>query len=388
MLPTYNESLNIVRDNKNFFMKEEIVDGNKVSIFGHRLASYSDFYDKSGNETDALELRGITYVHRHDGTIHTYPALRKFFNVNQTKGSMYEDLVDIPITRVQDKADGSMINFIYADGVFHAKSKMTFFSDQAVAANKLAQTVSMKKFLHACHLKVFGARLFPIFEYVSPWNKIVLDYPTDKLILLQLRDEEGRIVDFSADEWTDRLFDMGIETSRDFEGESHRNLEYLLWRAESATNFEGYVVTFENGKQAKVKTQWYFEMHKLITEHITAENMLIEMIVNENIDDALAQLVSLDPRRVYAESVTEAFNTWFNSNVDRLESIIKFDDTVTKRKKFALKHQGDPFFSVLMKCINSPESVTANLRITVLRSLRKLSAAKEFVENILEIKKA
>ena len=389
MIPTYEEALAITKKNKNFFEKVEEVGGLSVSIFGHRLASYTDFYDENDNETHALELRGITYVRdSNGGAIDCYPALRKFFNINQTKGSMYDDLVNVPITRVQDKLDGSLINFIYDGSIFHAKSKMTFYSEQALEANKiLARDYKLKKFLYACNDGWFGEKMFPTFELVGPWNKIVLDYRDTKLILLQLRREDGTLVDFSGSDWIDKLFDMGIEFSKEFFGDPYHDIDFLLFKCATLNDTEGFIVTFKNGKMVKFKTKWYFDMHKLVTEHVTSENVIIEMTLNETIDDALVQLDREDVRRKYAEDIATKFSNWFNTEVDRVESILEYDPDITKRKRFAQKHNGDPLFSVMMKSFNDSSKVQENLKVMMLKSLRKLGSAQEFVKNILNIQK-
>ena len=386
MIPTYEEALKIVEGNPNFYeKKEKLPSGVDVSIFGHRLATYTDFY-KDGEETSALELRGISYVHGEDPEI--VPALKKFFNLNQTPGSMLEDFEGVRITRVQEKLDGSLINFIYDPilSKFKAKSKMTMYSDQALMADEiLERDRNLRRFLKDCHHNNFGMPLYPTFELVSPFNKIVLDYPKTELRLIQLRRWDGSYIDFSTEGWSDYLYNMGIKFNHEYPVTF--DLDYLMKSAESETDREGWVVTFENGKMVKIKTKWYFELHRLVTENLVAENGIIELVLNETFDDVISQIPMGDNRRVYAEDIANAFTRWYNDNLDEVFQLKReFVYNGLSRKDFALRHKSHPMFGVVMASLNDDDAEKF-MKEFLLKRFRKLSVAKSFVENTLNISK-
>jgi len=384
-LPTYQEAKAICKANPVFFEKVEVLENHtQVFIFGSRLPSYTDFYDENGNETHALELRGLSYVQNTHMDYEVYPALRKFFNIDQTPGSMIEDVQDLEIQRIQDKCDGSMINFVYTGNRFLAKSKMTFSSDQAKLANTIYHNHGgIQTFLRKCADGTFGRVIYPIFELVSPLNKIVLDYENTELILLQMRDENGDIVDFYGSDWQDRLYDLSIPMSADLTRQN--TLDNILnIKRRLSTEIEGWVVTFTNGKQIKIKTDWYFQMHKLVTENLVAENGIIEMVLNETLDDVISQVDANDPRRKYAEAIASGFNQWFAKSMKTIERMIKLYGTYDDRKTFVEAFNDTKFFSIIMASLNRGDAED-NLKKYMLKKTRKLTAAREFVEKELNI---
>ena len=94
-LPSYKKCVEICQltDNTTFYEQKFVIDGYDVSVFNYRYATYEDFL-----KFDAFELRGLTFVFNHDGTLfRQYPLLEKFFNLNENESTIYEKVKDTKI---------------------------------------------------------------------------------------------------------------------------------------------------------------------------------------------------------------------------------------------------------------------------------------------------
>ncbi len=125
------------------------------------------------------ECRGLIFDL--EGRIMSRP-FHKFFNVNE-KEETQAHMLDLsrPHT-VMDKLDGSMIRPVRMDGMVRLATKMGV-TDIAIEAEKLLDPVQ-----YAWLEDMMVEGYTPIFEYVAPTNKIVVDYAEAKLILTAVRE--------------------------------------------------------------------------------------------------------------------------------------------------------------------------------------------------------
>ena len=123
-IPTYDEAVAICRKNPVFYETRHQVNGYTVSVFNYRLATFNDF-----SSCNAFEMRGLTFVFNHDGTLYKrFPGLHKFFNVNETETTQLKTLENYKVIDVSDKLDGSMITFIeLPNGDIVPKTKNSFY---------------------------------------------------------------------------------------------------------------------------------------------------------------------------------------------------------------------------------------------------------------------
>ena len=179
-LPTREECQEIVSRTEAFYCTKREVQGFEIELYDYRLASYTDYVDNN-----AFELRGLCFVNN-NGTWERNILMQKFFNLNETRDWMYEDVKDKKVDMVQVKEDGSVISFIkLPNGNVVAKSKMSFVSDQAIMAQEIYDNNEViRNFINCC----LDQNLVPVFELVSPFNQIVLVYNDTQLRLLQVRD--------------------------------------------------------------------------------------------------------------------------------------------------------------------------------------------------------
>jgi T4 RnlA family RNA ligase len=374
-IPTREECQAIVNGSDAFFCTETEVNGFKVEMYNYRLASLSDFVDNN-----AFELRGLTFV-LNDGVWERNLLLNKFFNVGQTDGWMFEDLKDKTILKIQDKADGSVISFVtFPDGTVRAKSKMSFISDQAV----LAQKIYDDNLLIRDFISELPHGTVAIFELCSPNNQIVLEYNFDDLILLHVRDAFGRYV---TDQY--HIYVADVEEFRIDEF----TLESLIKLKETEEDIEGWVVTFSDGQMAKIKVDWYLQLHGLIGPDAFRENLLIKTILDSNIDDVISYLaegVKKDRIIELDNKVTAEYNRLVLELIELRD--LFFGPYNEVKKDFAIAHSKDEMFGMVMKSlklgcnqedVNDIEEFAQDLvKEYLLKKTNALNKAQEWIEKL------
>lgn len=386
-LPTLSKCLNIVKNTEAFYMTETNVLGFNVKMFDYRLASYSDFADN-----DAFELRGLCFVEDNDGVWHRNILMNKFFNYAQTIGWLEEDLYSKKIVRVQDKLDGSVISFVkFPNGVTLAKSKMSFTSDQAKMAQEvynkdLVDYKGVSKLVEYC----YNNGLVSIWELVSPDNQIVLEYTETELVLLQIRvAETGRYLTTNEIKDLVERMNLKIRLADEFSDE-FKDIDYLLKiKAESKESIEGFVVTYEDGQMAKIKTDHYLRQHHMIGPDAFRENLLVETILEGSIDDVIAALTA-SPKKDAVIELDRLVVQNFNHLVVEYKRLRGeyFNKYNEDRKEFALKYsRTHELFGCVMKTLNTSfrdieETAEKAVKTHILGRTKSLKDAKDYIESL------
>jgi T4 RnlA family RNA ligase len=341
-----------VHDNLIFHESKHVVDGYDISIFNYRLAQFSNFVDPLGNgsEVTAYELRGLTFVWNKDGSLFDrFLLLDKFFNIDQTPCSLLSVVKNWEIDRIFNKEDGSIASFVkLPNGKVFGKSKASFISDQAIGSQKIYDNdENIRRVVNY----FLDNDIAPVFEYVSPDNKIVLSYRDTKLILLQLRDNKTgeylRIEDYS------HILDGVSIVPEEF-----HTLEELLELKETVVDKEGWVIQFKNGKMVKLKTVWYFNLHSLFTEELERENLILNMIFEDTIDDALSLLgedVTSTEKKKSISEIIDIVNFRIGLMVHDVERLL--EDFDGDKKTFSLNHIKNPLFSFAIGVVNGRDLV-------------------------------
>lgn len=156
---------------------------NSEEVFPSRLTNPKEY-------SYSVECRGIKFCST-TGKILARP-LHKFFNLNERNdfseeevSKIYEKSNDITIT---EKLDGSMVHpmKIFTGEVLWC-TKMGTNSISKMAENFVLKNPKYKKFAEWCFTQ--GEMGWtPVFEYISPENRIVIEYKEENLILLAVRD--------------------------------------------------------------------------------------------------------------------------------------------------------------------------------------------------------
>jgi len=372
-LPTYEQAKEMVASKGELVFYEAMnrIDGFKISVFNYRLAQYGDFIEPVvGKNYKAHELRGLTYVFNEDGSLfNRYLLFNKFFNVNQVTESLYENVKNKKVKSVYNKDDGSLITFIkLPNGRVIPKTKMGFDNDQVEAVNILyGNNESIRTFIDEC----FEKDLVTMWEYVSFKNKIVLDYKGSNLVLLKVRNNKtGEYVE--VENFRGRGFDV-------VKKEKTTDLESLMTWAETATGVEGCVVTFEDEFMVKVKTQWYCDRHRLLTEDTNREDYIIRMTLEETIDDIKGQLdPKIDAERIlWIEEIERIVKEFMTERLEEVEELVsKYTGDI---KDFAIRYRKAKNFGTAMSVIRGKSDVYDAVKDWLLKETNRLEKARSFV---------
>jgi T4 RnlA family RNA ligase len=358
-LPNYIDCLEICKKSDGLFYESKLsIEGYNISIFNYRLSTYNDFVTYG-----AFELRGLTFVFNSDGSLYKrFILMEKFFNINENESTLFDVVKGKKVKSVYLKEDGSIINFIeLPNGKIVAKSKMSFESDQALMAQDLFESnVNINKFVKDCISK----DLVPIFEYVGPMNRVVVKYNNSDLILLRLRDNKtGNYL--SIDD-----YDIPKPMSFKFTLSDLMNLKGNL------EGIEGWIVEFLDGQKVKIKTDWYFSLHRIFTDYSNREDYLIDLILDEKIDDVLSVLDYGSENRKFVELVLDTTNRKvmdISNEIDKVLSTYNGD-----RKAFALEYNNHKLFGLMTQVISGRDKMGV-IKFFIKKVTYRLSGARDWL---------
>ena len=357
-IPTYEQALKLCSyDESPFYESKTTIDGYNISVFNYRLAQYKDFSNPiPGSPLTGYEMRGLTFVFNKDGSLfNRYVLLEKFFNINQVPESLYSVVKNYKIKFVNNKEDGSIASFIkLPNGRVLGKSKMGFDNSQAIGINRIYKNNNdIKSFVNWC----LNNNISPIFEFVSPTNRIVLRYEDDELILLRLRNNiTGKHLDLR--DYLDKIGSIRIAPFED----DFKDLDDLLELMAKKVDKEGSVITaedeFGNDFFFKAKTPWYCSLHGLLSEDIYREHIIIGYILDDKIDDILGQIP--EEQKEAHERINKIISIVKNEVNDKSLEIQKAYDSFIKsnmtKKEYAInKRVGNPYFSFVMSMVKRDE---------------------------------
>lgn len=374
-IPSYEECREMCDSNGNliFYETKHMVDGYSVSIFNYRLASYNNFVTpiETKPQVKAFEMRGLSFVFNKDGSLFKrYLLLDKFFNMDQTPCSLYSIVKDFKIKNVYVKEDGSVASFIMLpDGKVVAKSKASFDSDQAKEIQKIYDSnKKLQKFVTWC----LNNDINPVFEYVSPRNRIVIPYKYTDLVLLRVRDNNtGEYLDIN--EYLDHLNGITLAVP-----ENDKSLDGLIELKSIVKDIEGWVVQFENGKMVKVKGDHYCSLHGLLTDSLNRENDIIELILDEKIDDVLAQIPEDDLRRQDIDLISKIISDeMINMSNKTDELLLKYKGD---RKEFAIANIKDPYFNFAIGVVNGKDK-SEMIKLEIKKHTKHLMDARKWLDD-------
>lgn len=237
------------------------------------------------------ECRGLIFDR--DGKIMSRP-FHKFFNVNEREETQVNRIDMSKPHVIMEKMDGSMIRPVLVDGYLRLATKMGVTEVAMDAEQWLAKygflridgkaVASRRDYLRS---EIENGRT-PIFEWVSPFNQIVLAYEEEDLVYLGSRDNITG----------EYFFDENAPfTKVPRYGSMDGNILEYIARQRSAEGREGDIIRFADGHMLKVKNDWYVRIHKTI-DRITFDRNIVDLIINEEVDDVIPMLPTAQVERI------------------------------------------------------------------------------------------
>lgn len=171
----------------------------------------------------------------------------KFFNLGERTDQLPSETPELAT-----KYDGSLVIAFCHQGTWRAITRGSWYNPQTEAA---------KRWLHRPDPSghALNPDLTHMFEIVAPWNRIVVSYDTERLILLgAVVTKTGEDLSYSASRKYGLLH--GLECA-EFVSKPISEVDLTG----KFSNQEGYVARFSNGYRVKLKFSEYFRLHKMVT---------------------------------------------------------------------------------------------------------------------------
>lgn len=309
------------------------------------------------------ECRGIAFD-SDTGEIVSRP-FHKFFNLGEPASGVINDPLKHPHD-VLEKLDGSMLRPL-PNGRWGTKMGVT---EVALSAETfVASRPQYDRFAES----MMSCGRTPIFEYVGPHNRIVLEYEEDMTLLAIRNTTTGHYLSYDDMAYAASTFGIPV-VSKD-----GRTIDEVK---EDETS-EGIVIRYTNGHMLKVKSDWYVKVHRA-KELLTSDRRFVEAILNQSLDDAIASFLPDDQKR--AEEKLSKFDGCMYTVHEYLEeSWLRACEYETK-KDFAIDTKDT--FSALSRsyCFNRWDEKVTNAEEFLINRLKSaIGSNKKFEETMKEL---
>jgi RNA ligase len=228
---------------------------------------------------------------------------------------------------ILEKLDGSMIAPFMLNGKVVWGTKMGL-TDVATPVQEFVD--KHPEYEAFAHSMINNLQATPIFEWCSRQQRIVLDYPEERLVLTGLRKiTSGEY--YPHNNFAFFAMQHGIPVVKIYEG--GLDSEFIASMKERQ-DIEGFVIVFEDGNRLKIKCDWYCQLHQ-VKAAINQERNVADMILNHKLDDLKSLLPKEDLDRL--NSYELAFHSMMVYNVDYIGNVLDYiNSTGMTRKYFAL----------------------------------------------------
>lgn len=304
------------------------------------------------NEEICKEARGLILDTQDNFRVVRY-AFKKFFNVDEG----FAAKLDWDTAVATEKIDGSIMSVWFARGKWHLSTNGTIDAFKAElngvgpykTFGELFESVLPLSWFEN-NLSNYIAHNCYTFELVSPYNKVVIDYPETKVYLLSARNMTT-LHEYALDQVAEFANRFGFTMPQFYYMNDEAGFRRLV--EQMPEGHEGIVVRDENGERVKIKTLLYFEMHRAKNNGVITLERIVDLIrANDHyeflsyfpeyqsvFDDVKRQI---DNTEVVVEKVRQDVAEWKNNNKDVYEQ-----DERLARKWFAqdLGKKGPLYFA-------------------------------------------
>lgn len=339
ILNTVDPIIDLVKDLPEFKISENHEHG--FGYISYMVAFEDTFGDltKAKTEKERLdvmlrrEARGIKYdLKTHQVVGRTY---HKFFNANERAETNMGKVDMSQEHHLLDKLDGSMVSpYRTPSNKLIMLTKKGISDVGALATGWSAENQTYRKFYD----KIMDQNKTPIFEWCSRKSRIVIDYPTDRMVLTAIRDNVTGEYDH-YDAMRELALENNIDVVQAYKS-NFNSLDAIIGEIRHLLDMEGIIVRFTDGNMLKIKGEWYCAIHR-VASNFKFEKDIIRMLVSETIDDAKPFL---------GDDLKEAADKFHHALIGEMKRIASeiYWETVTAHdrfngsaKRFAEYIQGD-----------------------------------------------
>lgn len=221
-----------------------------------------------------LECRGIKFDSKTGNIV--CRMFHKFFNSGE-KPWQYPPQENVAYT-LTEKLDGSLIGAFWIDNDVVFGSKAGNDTDVAAHATSFVDSQTDIDYRGFCDICI-TAGFTPLFEWCSPQDRIVVEQPEPKLVLIGIRHMLfGHYISYDDMKLYASSFNVPVVRVETY----NPNTLSQIARQEG---FEGFVLRDENsGYMEKIKTDWYCLRHKA-RSGLVWEKDVVAMVLESKFDD-------------------------------------------------------------------------------------------------------
>jgi RNA ligase len=235
------------------------------------------------------ECRGIIFDKEGKLISRSY---HKFFNISEREETQIKNLDFKADHILMEKMDGSMIRPLWINsllGGMRLATKMGV-TDIAMDAEQWLVLQSDANAKQKWISDQVNSNKTPIFEWVSPNNRIVIHYEHADLVLTAIRDNKtGVYLDINS---ANAPFTIVPQY-----GSLTMPIEQYIEQARQMTGREGDIIRWANGHMGKLKNDTYVRIHKT-KDRIRSNRNIVDLMLNNELDDLMPHLDAGDTKRV------------------------------------------------------------------------------------------
>ena len=222
------------------------------------------------------EARGLILDSQDNFRVVRY-AFKKFFNVDEG----FAARLDWDTAVATEKIDGSIMSVWFARGKWHLSTNGTIDAFKAelngvgpykTFGELFESVLSLSRFSEFSNILAHQCYTF---ELVSPYNKVVIDYPETKVYLLSIRNM-NTLIEHPLDEVEEFAARFGFTVPERYD--LNNEADYRKVVEQMPEGHEGIVVRDENGERVKIKTLLYFEMHRAKNNGVITLERIVDLI--------------------------------------------------------------------------------------------------------------
>ena len=359
--------------------------GNHV-IFNYLVAFADSFPHPSTGDIELdrqyailRECRGLTFC-KETGRV-ANRKFAKFFNINE-KPETQVSVIDWSRPHVIfEKLDGSMITPIHLgslDDIAPETLRWCTKMGMTDVAKPVEEWVAQHPNYAQWAAQTIRSGFTVIFEWCSRQQRIVIDYPRDRLVLTAIRDNATG--EYLSHAEMLKAENHGIEVVRALDG-SIENIEQFMSETRDLEGAEGYVIRFDDGHMLKVKGAWYCQIHKT-KELLNFEKDVFSLILSDHVDDAKAFMSEEDRDRI--DRFSDALFHEVDNTVSRIAALADIGKKFAgeDRKKYATEFVPNQAVSDLEKKLLFNAYSGHDIRTAVLNTIGSYTASGPRIEVI------
>ena len=260
---------------------------------------------------------------------------RKFCNY----GEVGADKIDWSTARVQEKVDGSIIKLWYYEGEWHWSTNGVIDAYKATVERYNMSFGEIIERADWVETNGLNKNHTYIFELVSQYNRVVIDYKKTMLYQIGERDNKtGQEYEPSLNMRRPAMYDLGSVE------ECIKAATALNPKGTKEVFNEGFVVVDANWNRVKIKTPEYLFTHHLIPNGEISDRKLLRLFIDGEIEEVLAYVPSLESRVRHFEKDFILFKLQYGAIVEYYDAKLK----ELGRRDFGIKYHNEFWFNTYL----------------------------------------